>query len=95
MKIKLIPETHDEEKIAEIRKMKETLNDDDFFYQLRCLVRHDEKNLVRHDEKNFDAIYYATPNGAELLAEVENYLHDHLIYEVRDYYAAKMAGHDY
>ena len=66
MKIKLIPETHDEEKIAEIRKMKETLNDDDFFYQLRC--------LVRHDEKNFDAIYYATPNGAELLAEVENYL---------------------
>jgi len=83
MKIKLIPETHD----AEIRKMKETLNDDDFFYQLRC--------LVRHDEKNFDAIYYATPNGAELLAEVENYLHDHLIYEVRDYYAAKMAGHDY
>ncbi len=87
MKIKLIPETHDEEKIAEIRKMKETLNDDDFFYQLRC--------LVRHDEKNFDAIYYATPNGAELLAEVENYLHDHLIYEVRDYYAAKMAGHDY
>lgn len=87
MKIKLIPETHDEEKIAEIRKMKETLNDDDFFYQLRC--------LVRHDEKNFDAIYYATPNGAELLAEVENYLHDHLIYEVRDYYAAKMAGYDY
>lgn len=87
MKIKLLPETHDEEKIAEIRKMKETLNDDDFFYQLRC--------LVRHDEKNFDAIYYATPNGAELLAEVENYLHDHLIYEVRDYYAAKMAGHDY
>lgn len=87
MKIKLIPETHDEEKIAEIRKMKETLNDDDFFYQLRC--------LVRHDEKNFDAIYYATPNRAELLAEVENYLHDHLIYEVRDYYAAKMAGHDY
>ena len=87
MKIKLIPETHDEEKIAEIRKMKETLNDDDFFYQMRC--------LVRHDEKNFDAIYYATPNGAELLAEVENYLHDHLIYEVRDYYAAKMAGHDY
>ncbi len=87
MKIKLIPETHDEEKIAEIRKMKETLNDDDFFYQLRC--------LVRHDEKNFDAIYYATPNGAELLAEVENHLHDHLIYEVRDYYAAKMAGHDY
>lgn len=87
MKIKLIPETHDEEKIAEIRKMKEILNDDDFFYQLRC--------LVRHDEKNFDAIYYATPNGAELLAEVENYLHDHLIYEVRDYYAAKMAGHDY
>ena len=77
MKIKLIPETHDEEKIAEIRKMKETLNDDDFFYQLRC--------LVRHDEKNFD----------ELLAEVENYLHDHLIYEVRDYYAAKMAAHDY
>lgn len=87
MKIKLILETHDEEKIAEIQKMKETLNDDDFFYQLRC--------LVRHDEKNFDAIYYATPNGAELLAEVENYLHDHLIYEVRDYYAAKMAGHDY
>ena len=87
MKIKLILETHDKEKIAEIRKMKETLNDDDFFYQLRC--------LVRHDEKNFDAIYYATPNGAELLAEVENYLHDHLIYEVRDYYAAKMAGHDY
>lgn len=87
MKIKLIPETHDKEKIAEIRKMKETLNDDDFFYQLRC--------LVRHDEKNFDAIYYATPNGAELLAELENYLHDHLIYEVRDYYAAKMAGHDY
>ena len=87
MKIKLIPETHDEEKIAEIRKMKETLNEDDFFYQLHC--------LVRHDEKNFDAIYYATPNGAELLAEVENYLHDHLIYEVRDYYAAKMAGHDY
>lgn len=87
MKIKLIPETHDEEKIAEIRKMKETLNDDDFFYQLRC--------LVRHEEKNFDAIYYATPNGAELLAELENYLHDHLIYEVRDYYAAKMAGHDY
>ena len=87
MKIKLIPENHDEEKIAEIRKMKETLNDDDFFYQLRC--------LVRHDEKNFDAIYYATPNGAELLAELENYLHDHLIYEVRDYYAAKMAGHDY
>ena len=87
MKIKLIPETHDEEKIAEIQKMKETLDDDDFFYQLRC--------LVRHDEKNFDAIYYATPNGAELLAEVENYLHDHLIYEVRDYYAAKMAGHDY
>lgn len=87
MKIKLIPETHDERKIAEIRKMKETLNDDDFFYQLRC--------LVRHDEKNFDAIYYATPNGAELLAEVENYLHDHLIYEVRDYYAAKMAGYDY
>lgn len=87
MKIKLIPETHDEEKIAEIQKMKETLNDDDFFYQLRC--------LVRHDEKNFDAIYYATPNGAELLAELENYLHDHLIYEVRDYYAAKMAGHDY
>ena len=84
MKIKLIPETHDEEKIAEIQKMKETLNDDDFFYQLRC--------LVRHDEKNFDAIYYATPNGAELLAEVENYLHDHLIYEVRDYYAAKMAA---
>lgn len=87
MKIKLIPETHDEEKIAEIQKMKETLNDDDFFYQLRC--------LVRHNEKNFDAIYYATPNGAELLAEVENYLHDYLIYEVRDYYAAKMAGHDY
>lgn len=87
MKIKLLPETHDEEKIAEIRKMKETLNDDDFFYQLRC--------LVRHDEKNFDAIYYATPNGDELLAELENYLHDHLIYEVRDYYAAKMAGHDY
>ena len=87
MKIKLILETHDEEKIAEIQKMKETLNDDDFFYQLRC--------LVRHDEKNFDAIYYATPNGAELLAEVENYLHDHLIYEVHDYYAAKMAGHDY
>ncbi len=87
MKIKLILETHDKEKIAEIQKMKETLNDDDFFYQLRC--------LVRHDEKNFDAIYYATPNGAELLAEVENYLHDHLIYEVRDYYAAKMAGHDY
>lgn len=87
MKIKLILENHDEEKIAEIQKMKETLNDDDFFYQLRC--------LVRHDEKNFDAIYYATPNGAELLAEVENYLHDHLIYEVRDYYAAKMAGHDY
>lgn len=87
MKIKLILETHDEEKIAEIQKMKETLNDDDFFYQLRC--------LVRHDEKNFDAIYYATPNGAELLAELENYLHDHLIYEVRDYYAAKMAGHDY
>ena len=87
MKIKLILETHDEEKIAEIQKMKETLNDDDFFYQLRC--------LVRHDEKNFDEIYYATPNGAELLAEVENYLHDHLIYEVRDYYAAKMAGHDY
>lgn len=81
MKIKLILETHDKEKIAEIQKMKETLNDDDFFYQLRC--------LVRHDEKNFDAIYYATPNGAELLAEVENYLHDHLIYEVRDYYAAK------
>ena len=87
MKIKLILENHDKEKIAEIQKMKETLNDDDFFYQLRC--------LVRHDEKNFDAIYYATPNGAELLAEVENYLHDHLIYEVRDYYAAKMAGHDY
>lgn len=87
MKIKLILETHDKEKIAEIQKMKETLNDDDFFYQLRC--------LVRHNEKNFDAIYYATPNGAELLAEVENYLHDHLIYEVRDYYAAKMAGHDY
>ncbi len=87
MKIKLILETHDKEKIAEIRKMKETLNDDDFFYQLRC--------LVRHDEKNFDAIYYATPNGAELLAELENYLHDHLIYEVRDYYAAKMTGHDY
>ena len=87
MKIKLILEAHDKEKIAEIQKMKETLNDDDFFYQLRC--------LVRHDEKNFDAIYYATPNGAELLAEVENYLHDHLIYEVRDYYAAKMAGHDY
>ena len=87
MKIKLILENHDEEKIAEIQKMKETLNDDDFFYQLRCLVRHDEKNL--------DAIYYATPNGSELLAEVENYLHDHLIYEVRDYYAAKMAGHDY
>lgn len=87
MKIKLILETHDKEKIAEIQKMKETLNDDDFFYQLRC--------LVRHDEKNFDAIYYATPNGAELLAEVENYLHDHLIYEVRDYYAAKMAGYDY
>ena len=87
MKIKLILETHDKEKIAEIQKMKETLNDDDFFYQMRC--------LVRHDEKNFDAIYYATPNGAELLAEVENYLHDHLIYEVRDYYAAKMAGHDY
>lgn len=87
MKIKLILETHDKEKIAEIQKMKETLNDDDFFYQLRC--------LVRHDEKNFDAIYYATPNGAELLTEVENYLHDHLIYEVRDYYAAKMAGHDY
>ena len=87
MKIKLILETHDKEKIAEIQKMKETLNDDDFFYQLRC--------LVRHDEKNFDAIYYATPNGAELLAEVENYLHAHLIYEVRDYYAAKMAGHDY
>ena len=87
MKIKLILETHDKEKIAEIQKMKETLNDDDFFYQLRC--------LVRHDEMNFDAIYYATPNGAELLAEVENYLHDHLIYEVRDYYAAKMAGHDY
>ena len=87
MKIKLILETHDEEKIAEIQKMKETLNDDDFFYQLGC--------LVRHDEKNFDAIYYATPNGAELLAELENYLHDHLIYEVRDYYAAKMAGHDY
>lgn len=87
MKIKLILEIHDKEKIAEIQKMKETLNDDDFFYQLRC--------LVRHDEKNFDAIYYATPNGAELLAEVENYLHDHLIYEVRDYYAAKMAGHDY
>ena len=87
MKIKLILETHDKEKIAEIQKMKETLNDDDFFQQLRC--------LVRHDEKNFDAIYYATPNGAELLAELENYLHDHLIYEVRDYYAAKMAGHDY
>lgn len=87
MKIKLILEAHDKEKIAEIQKMKETLNDDDFFYQLRC--------LVRHDEKNFDAIYYATPNGAELLAELENYLHDHLIYEVRDYYAAKMAGHDY
>lgn len=87
MKIKLILENYDKEKIAEIQKMKETLNDDDFFYQLRC--------LVRHDEKNFDAIYYATPNGAELLAEVENYLHDHLIYEVRDYYAAKMAGHDY
>ena len=77
MKIKLILENYDEEKIAEIQKMKETLNDDDFFYQLRC--------LVRHDEKNFDAIYYATPNGAELLAEVENYLYDHLIYEVRDY----------
>ena len=45
MKIKLIPATHDEEKIAEIRKMKEILNDDDFFYQLRCLVRHDEKNF--------------------------------------------------
>ena len=87
MKIKLILENYDKEKIAEIQKMKETLNDDDFFYQMRC--------LVRHHEKNFDAIYYATPNGAELLAEVENYLHDHLIYEVRDYYAAKMAGHDY
>lgn len=87
MKIKLILENYDKEKIAEIQKMKETLNDDDFFYQMRC--------LVRHDEKNFDAIQYATPNGAELLAEVENYLHDHLIYEVRDYYAAKMAGHDY
>lgn len=87
MKIKLILENYDKEKIAEIQKMKETLNDDDFFYQMRC--------LVRHDEKNFDAIYYATPNGAELLAELENYLHDHLIYEVRDYYAAKMAGHDY
>ena len=87
MKIKLILENYDKEKIAEIQKMKETLNDDDFFYQMRC--------LVRHDEKNFDAIYYATPNGAELLAEVENYLHDHLIYEVRDYYAAKMAGHDF
>ena len=47
MKIKLIPEPHDEEKIAEIRKMKETLNDDDFFYQLRCLVRHDEKTLTQ------------------------------------------------
>ena len=46
-------------------------------------------------KRTFDAIYYATPNGAELLAEVENYLHDHLIYEVRDYYTAKMAGHDY
>ena len=87
MKSKLILENYDKEKIAEIQKMKETLNDDDFFYQMRC--------LVRHDEKNFDAIYYATPNGAELLAELENYLHDHLIYEVRDYYAAKMAGHDY
>ena len=30
MKIKLILETHDKEKIAEIQKMKETLNDDDF-----------------------------------------------------------------
>lgn len=48
MKIKLILENYDKEKIAEIQKMKETLNDDDFFYQMRC--------LVRHDEKNFDAI---------------------------------------
>ena len=48
MKIKLILENYDKEKIAEIQKMKETLNDDDFFYQMRC--------LARHDEKNFDAI---------------------------------------
>lgn len=84
MKVKLMPEERDEKRIAEIQNARKTMNDAEYAQYLR--------ELVRSDEKNFDAIFYAAPNGGALLSELEDYLHDHLVYDERDYYAAQMSG---
>ena len=86
MKVKLIPGPRDEEKIALIRTMKATLDEDEWINFFDGLA---------NDYSNFDSMYYACENGDEMLEDQARYFDDCLSWDERYYYAARMGGYEF
>ena len=88
MKIKLIPDVRDEEKITEIKKALETLEDDALEEYL--------DGRACDGEEWFDAMYYASEEqGDNILATWEEYFHDRLMDDEKHYFAATVGDYDF
>ena len=87
MTITITPGIRDEEKIAEIKEAKETLNGE--AWEEYCYDR------VREGEEWLDALYYASDDGDAALAKWERYFLDCLRDTERYYYVADMGGLEY
>ena len=88
MKIKLIPDARDEEKIAEIKKALETLED--------YALEEDLDGKASDGEEWLDAMYYASEEqGDSILATWEEYFHDRLLDDEKHYFAAAVGDYDF
>ena len=87
MKIKLIPDVRDEEKIAEIKEARQVLTGE--AWEEFCYDRASE------DEEWLDAMYYASEYGDETLEKWGRYFLDLLTDEKKYYFAADMGGLEY
>ena len=87
MKIKMIPDVRDEEKIAEIKKALETLEDDALEEYLDGKACDGEEWL--------DAMYYASEEGDSILATWEEYFHDRLMNDEKHYFAATVGDYNF
>lgn len=85
MVIKIIPDLRDEEKIAEIKEAKQTLQQDE--WETYCLDR------LCSDDEWFDAVYYADEDyGESVLSFWEDLLYERLMDDDRSFFASDLSG---
>ena len=87
MTISITPGIRDEEKIAEIKAARETLNGE--AWEEYCY------NRVCDGEDWLDALYYASDDGDAVLEKWGRYFLDCLLDDEKYYYVADMGGLEY